>query len=252
MVSVIIPYHNNRRTIMDTLDSVARQTYRDVEVIIVDDMSLPSQRVEDIVEDYDSFPFPIMVINSKKNLGASGARNLGVRNARGKYIAYLDSDDVWKEDKLDKQIKIMEKFTYMDKYPKICFTGRRLISLSGKSYNKIIGCDMIVNYDKLLLSNQINCSSVLIRRVDALKYPFPDGNLHEDYAVWLKLLEDGGYGVGINKPLLDYRISMGSRSSNKFKSALMTYRVYRYIGLSFFKSLKYMRSYIVKGIEKYA
>ncbi len=251
MVSVVIPYHNSSRTIKQTLYSVACQTYRDVEVIIIDDMSKPDERAELVAGCYDTYPFPLRIIKSDDRLGAAGARNLGIREASGEYIAFLDSDDFWERDKLDKQIKVMERFRLEGEAPVICFTGRRLVSSGGKYFDKTIGCDKIVDYDKLLLSNQINCSSVLIRKDTLEDVSFPDGKLHEDYALWLSILKRGGYAAGINRPLLNYRLSPGSRSGNKLRSAIMTYRVYRFLGIPVLSSAGYMVSYTVRGLMKY-
>ena len=257
MVSVIIPYHNDKDTIHDAVNSVLAQTYKDFEIIIVDDIS--ERKIPDDILKCDK----VKVIRSDRRVDASGARNMGVAAAEGEYVAFLDADDIWASDKLAKQMKVMEKFRIDGEAPVLCFTGRRLIKADAKLSDTIshgsgfggkgrfIGCDKIVRYDKLLLSNQINCSSVLIRRSAFDGNSFPEGRLHEDYAMWLKLLKKGGYAAGINRPLICYRMSKGSRSGNRMNSAVMTYRVYRYTGLSVLRSMRYMISYTARGFSKY-
>ena len=252
MVSVIIPCHNNKKTIDAAVRSVLSQTVKDIELIIVDNGS--EAESEDGAGNYSSELYTdprIRLFVTDKAMGAATARNKGIELSRGQYIAFLDADDMWREDKLDKQIKVMERYTYNGEYPIICFTGREMIDEEGNSLDRYIGCEKTVNYDKLLLSNQINCSSVLVRKEDIEKYMFTDGDFHEDYALWLEMLKEGGYAAGINRPLISYRVSSGSKSGNKIKSAMMTYKVYRFIGLGIPKSMVHMISYTVKGIKKH-
>jgi teichuronic acid biosynthesis glycosyltransferase TuaG len=135
--------------------------------------------------------------------------------------------------------------------PVICTTGRSLVSESGRYLGRFIGCDKIITYEKLLMGNQINCSSVLMKKWLAERFCFPEGDFHEDYALWLDILSHGSFAVGINLPLLRYRVRRDSQSGHKLKSALMTYRVYRYSGLSIFESMYYMVHYAFNGIKKY-
>lgn len=244
MISVIVPYHNNERTVDESVESALNQSYKDIEVILVDNGS----RKEFIPKTKDT---RLRVLRYEESLGAALARNEGVKNAKGEFVAFLDSDDIWEDDKLAKQMKIMEKARIHGEAPAICFTGRRLINVSGVDTGKIVGCDKVVRFENLVKSNQINCSSVLMRKELAERYPFPEGNLHEDYAVWLSILKEGGYAVGINRPLIRYRLSPGSRSANKLKSAYMTYQDYRYVGLGIFESARRMISYTIAGIKKY-
>ncbi len=249
MVSVIIPCHNNNNTINRAVSSVLTQTYTDLEVIIVDNGSDDKLALNPLLKSDKR----VTIYSTDKCLGAAGARNLGVRKAAGEYVAYLDADDFWESDKLKKQIRVMENYGYNGESPRICFTARRIVYKKKRGLKKgpVVHADRIVSYRKLLKSNQINCSSVLLRRKDALRFPFPDGDIHEDYVVWLKLLRDGGYAAGIDLPLLYYYMSKGSKSGDKLHSAIMTYKVYRIMGIGLTECMIHMATYMIKGLKKY-
>ncbi len=249
MVSVIIPCFKSNSTIEDTIRSVVEQTYQDWEIIIVDN-GLTLDRTLPILNN-KAYKKRINIVPSETNLGAALARNLGAENANGKYIAFLDSDDIWNRDKLHKEMKVMETFKVADMSPAIVFTGRSLIDEKGKDVGVYIGCKKVVTYKKLLHTNQINCSSVLIEKDLFLKYPMKDGKLHEDYACWLEILRDNRYAAGINMPLLYYRVRPGSKSGNKFNSAILNYNTYKRIGLKFTERLFYMMTYTMNGLLKY-
>ena len=122
---------------------------------------------------------------------------------------------------------------------------------NGHTTGKYIPVKERITYHDLLKHNSINCSSVLLKREDALAFPMTHDDSHEDYITWLKILRRGGFAVGINKPYLKYRLSEGGKSRNKLKSAAMTYQVYRYVGYGRLKSLLFFISYAVHGVWKY-
>lgn len=247
MVSVVIPCHNDNKTIGKAVESVLNQSYKDVEIIIIDNGRDVRPDLEPYIKENDN----IKIFRASDALGVARARNMGVQKSNGEYVAFLDADDYWAEDKLQKQLKVMTDFELNGEKPLLCFSGRQFVSEKGKVLNHYIGCKKIVRYEDIIRTNQINCSSVILRREDAISNEFPDGELHEDYAAWLKLLSGGGYAAGINQPLLYYRIKHGSRSGNKLKSAVMNYRVYRYLGISRSESMKHMFTYTIEGFRKY-
>jgi len=249
MISVIIPYYRNESTVEATIRSTLTQTYRDIEVILVDcEGSFDMDSVNDIEIVNDK---RLRVVTAEGLGSAASARNYGIGCACGEYVAYLDADDMWSPDKLELQLRCMSKVRRHGEAPVICCTGRALIDEQGRNLNKYIPCRRYIDYTAMLRSNHINCSSVLMRKDVAERYPFPEGELHEDYAVWLTILRDGGYAVGIDRPLLKYRVSKGSRSGNKLRSAAMTYRVYKYMKLPFARRVAYFISYAVNGLRKY-
>ena len=220
LVSVVMPVYNGEKYIQKAVDSVLAQEVS-LELIIIDDGS--TDRTEEVLEKYKNHE-EIRCLKNKKNTGVSGSRNRGVKEARGTYVAFLDADDWWEKDKLKKQIALLEETGCV-----LCSTGRELVQPDGRSAGKYIPVKEKITYRELLKHNSINCSSVLVRRDVIIRFPMEHDDSHEDYITWLKILKEYHYAAGINEPLLKYRLSVGGKSRNKLKSAIMTYRVYRYM-----------------------
>ena len=245
LVSVVIPAHNCQNYILTSLNSVLMQNFPldSLEIIIINDCSTDS--TEAILQPYLSNPI-ILYYKNSTNLGASGSRNKAVKLARGKYIAFLDADDWWESDKLKKQLEVIEKENVV-----LCSTARALVNPDGSPMNKVIPVPNEITYKTLLKHNCINCSSVLVLKDVALEFPMEHEDSHEDYITWLKILQKYGRAYGINEPLLNYRLSAQGKSGSKLKSAKMTFKVYRYMGFNFFKSMLCFCSYAIHGIIKY-
>ncbi len=242
LVSVVMPVYNGEKYIQKAVDSVLAQEVS-LELIVIDDGS--TDRTEEVLEKYKNYE-EIRFLKNKKNTGVSGSRNRGVKEARGTYVAFLDADDWWEKDKLKKQIALLEKNGCV-----LCSTGRELVQPDGESAGKYIPVKEKITYRELLKHNSINCSSVLVRRDVIIRFPMEHDDSHEDYITWLKILKEYHYAVGINEPLLKYRLSIGGKSRNKLKSAVMTYRVYRYMGFGMPKSVALFVSYALHGLWKY-
>ncbi len=241
-VSVIVPVYNCVKYIEKALSSVLKQGTI-WECIIVDDCSTDGtdKAISEFLKD-ERFKY----VRNEKNMGVAAGRNLGVSMASGKYIAFLDGDDYWNDDKLEKQFKLME-----DKNAVLSSTGRELMDEDGRLTGKIIGIPQEITYRKLIKGNVINTSGAMVRRDVALKFPMTEDHLHEDYIMWLSILKEYDKAFGINEPLLKYRIVKGSKSANKFKSAGMTYGVYRYVGMGRLKAFYCFCNYAVRGLLKY-
>ena len=242
LVSVIMPAYNGEKYIGKAIESVLAQRVP-LELLVIDDCSTDGTELA-VMKYMESGN--IRYIRNEKNLGAAGSRNRGVKEARGKYIAFLDADDWWGEGKLAEQTEVMELTGCM-----ICSTGRELMQPDGHTTGKYIPVNERITYKDLLKHNSINCSSVLLRREDALAFPMEHDDSHEDYITWLKILRRGGFAAGINKPYLKCRLSEGGKSRNKLKSAAMTYQVYKYMGYGRLKSLVFFISYAFHGVWKY-
>lgn len=242
LVSVVMPVYNGERYIGKAIESALGQEVP-VEVLVIDDCSADGTELA-VMKYMDSGK--IRYIQNEQNMGAARSRNRGVKEARGKYIAFLDADDWWEKGKLKAQTEVMEQTGCA-----ICSTGRELMTPDGRTTSKYIPVKERITYRELLKHNSINCSSVLLRREDALAFPMEHDDSHEDYITWLRILGKGGFAAGINRPYLKYRLSEEGKSRNKLKSAAMTYQVYRYVGYGPLKSLFFFVSYALHGIWKY-
>ncbi len=241
-VSVVIPSYNSSDTIEAAIDSVLSQSVP-VEVIVVDDGS--QDDTEQVLMKYKT-DSRVKVLLNDRNSGVAESRNRGVRAAACDRIAFLDSDDMWADGKLEKQLALMKKTGAV-----ICSTARELMSEDGHRTGKIIEVPETVTYRQLLKGNVINCSSVVADRNILLKYPMGNDEIHEDYICWLQILKDGGRAVLINEPLLLYRVVKNSKSGSKLSSAKKTFAVYRKLGYGFLKSCLYFVNYAVNGVKKY-
>lgn len=242
LVSVIMPAYNCAGTLADAVDSALMQEVP-LEIIVIDDCS--PEPLDSVMSRYESNP-AVRYVKNDRNLGAAGSRNRGVQLAKGEYIAFLDSDDLWRAGKLRRQLDLLQTTEAV-----ICCTARELMTPEGAFTGRTIPVKEKISYRELLKHNSINCSSVLIRREAAVEFPMEHEDSHEDYITWLKVLKKYGYAVGINEPLLLYRLSNTGKSGSKLKSARMTYRVYRYMGFSTAKSVSCFCSYALHGVSKY-
>lgn len=241
-ISIIIPAFNCAGYISKAIDSALEQNVS-LEIIVIDDCS--TDNLDEVMEKYRDNS-ALWYVKNEKNLGAAETRNKGVLLARGQYIAFLDGDDYWENDKLEKQLKAIQQSNYV-----LCTTARELITPEGNLTGHIIPVKEEITYNDLLKHNCINCSSILVQTNVAREFPMHHADSHEDYIMWLEILQKYKKACGINEPLLKYRLSNKGKSGNKIKSAKMTFMVYRYMGFSFFKSIKCFCNYAVHGIWKY-
>lgn len=242
LVSVVIPAYNCAGSIGMAIDSALDQGI-DVEIIVVDDHS--DDVLEAALEGYLQNP-AVIYLRNPENLGASGSRNLGVARAKGRYVAFLDADDIWRPGKLKKQLEAMERTGAV-----LCATARELQDATGRLSGKVIPIKERITYRELLKHNSISCSSVLMKAEVAREFPMHHEDSHEDYIMWLEILQKYGFACGVNEPLLVYSLSNTGKSGSKLKSAAMTFKVYRYMGFGILKSCLCFCSYAFQGVKKY-
>lgn len=245
LVSVIMPAYNSEKYIADAIDSVLAQTYRNFELILINDCSADSTL--DIMNNYAQKDSRITVVSNEVNSGVSFSRNRTIRMSEGEYVAFLDSDDIWAPEKLEKQISLANS----NPQASLIYTASGFIRQDGKRVDFIMHVPDKISRKELLKQNVISCSSVLIKRSSIENVSMPSDKMHEDFATWLTVLKKEPYAYGIDEPLLIYRLSNHSKSSNKLKAALMTWRVYKYAGLNFFERLYYMSFYALRSLRKY-
>ncbi|MFD2287882.1 glycosyltransferase family 2 protein [Pedobacter petrophilus] len=243
LVSIIVPCHNSAKFITATLNSIVAQDYPSWELIIIDDQSTDdtSTIVEKFARKYSNVQF----IPLQKNMGVSNARNLGMTKASGKYIAFLDSDDIWLENKLSRQVAYME-----DKKLAMTFCAYNRINEDGVTISGVTPAPFSVGYEQLLSHNMIifSTSMVLKSVIGNLEFS-PAG--HEDWIFFLQLFKKCKLGYGINEPLALYRIRKDSLSSNKLKAVVKTWKILRESEkLGLVKSLYHFSKYAVLTILK--
>lgn len=246
LVSIITPAYNAEKYIKDTIVSVISQTYTKWEMIIVDDAS--DDNTNKIIKEYWQKDKRIKLITLLKNQGVANARNAAIQNAKGRYIAFLDADDVWEKEKLEKQINFMKQndvyFSYHD---------YKLLDLSTNK-EKIISIPKQLDYNNLLKGNRTgSCLTVCLDRKMIKDIYFPKAK-HEDYICWLNILKQYSIvALGLNETLGTYKVGKKSISSNKLQSAIWNWKVYRKSqNLSVLKSIYYMYFYVINGIKKYS
>lgn len=242
LVSVIIPAYNCAKTIQKAIDSALGQAVP-VEILVLNDCS--KEPLKEAMRPYAADSRVRYIVNAE-NLGAAETRNKGVRLAQGEYIAFLDADDYWAEDKLKKQLDLMEKTGCV-----LCSTARELMQPDGTLSGYTIPVPERFTFRSLCKGNVINCSSVLMRRAVALEFPMEHEDCHEDYLMWLRVLQKYGEGCAVNEPLLKYRVSNTGKSGSKLHSSLLAWRTYRYMGFSLPRSIYCFLNYAFGGVKKY-
>lgn len=185
MISVVIPSYNGAETLFQAIDSVLCQTTKTpLEILVIDDHS-----TDDTLEKMGRYGENdrVRYIRNETNKGASASRNHGVQLAKGDYIAFLDADDYWDPEKLEKQEKALAKTGDV-----LCCTGRELIYDQEPEKQKIFSVPERITYKMLLRGNVIGCSSVLAKRSVLLEFPMEKDECHEDYLDWLRILKNTG------------------------------------------------------------
>lgn len=244
LVSIITPSYKSAKFIAQTIESVLAQTYQNWEMIIVDDVSPDNSN--EIIEEYCKKDSRIKLIKLEKNSGPAVARNRAIEEAEGRYIAFLDADDLWKPEKLEKQLAFMDEndlaFTYSS-YDLIDEEGKDLGSFTTKES---------ISYSGMLKTCSVGCLTAIYDTQKLGKVYMPNIIKRQDYGLWLKILKEIGTTKGMLEPLGTYRILKNSVSSNKLNAAKYQWKIYREVeNLSFVKSVYYFVQYAYFGVMKY-
>ena len=244
LVSIITPTHNVESYISQTIRSVIDQSFQSWELVIVDDAS--SDNTVELVDSFLVSDHRIRMFSNSKNIGPGPSRNRGVEEAKGRYIAYLDSDDYWHPDKLDIQIAKMRSSNAA-----ICFTSYNMVSELQPEKSRIVTAPPSLSYEDLLVNTIIGCSSVVVDRELVEDLSMPALKRRQPLVLWLRILRQHGSAVGVPEVLVTYRVRSNTVSSNKFKSAIGVWRVYRdFEHLSLIKSCKCFFLYSIRGFRK--
>ncbi len=244
MVSIITPSYNSSKFIAKCIESVLSQTYKNWEMIVVDDRSPDNSN--EIIQSYIKKDSRIRLIELEKNSGPAVARNRAIKESKGRYIAFLDSDDVWMEEKLQIQLSFMQENDLA-----LTYSSYNLIDEEDNGLGEFITKER-VTYSDLLKTNSIGCLTAIYDTQKIGKIFMPDIRQKQDYGLWLQILKDIKTTKGILEPLAIYRIRKKSVSSNKLKAARYLWKIFRDVEkLNIFKSIYYFCFYIYHGVKKY-
>lgn len=241
--SIITPVYNAEEFLSETIESVLNQTDRNFEFLLIDDCSTDSS--PEIIKEYGENDQRIRYIKLEENSGAAVARNTGLDKARGRFIAFVDSDDKWYPEKLSKQLAFMEinnkAFTYT-KYERITEEGEVLGAP---------GFPDKLNYTGLLKNTAIACSTVVIDRQIIGDFRMPLVRKGQDTATWLRILSNHEYAYLVDEVLNQYRSREGSLSSDKFSALKRTWNTYRNLEkLPIYKAVYYFSFYMWNAIKR--
>lgn len=221
-VSIITPTWNSEKYIIETIKSVKNQTYQNWEMVIVDDCS--TDRTIDVLKGIAKTDKRIKVLQQEKNLGAGAARTRGMLSSVGRFVAYLDADDLWKPNKLEKQVQFMKENNYA-----FSCTSYEVVNDAGVPLNKYIHMLPEVDYIGFLTNNLLQTVGIMVdvEKVDKKYLIMPDIRRRQDAATWLQILKAGYKCYGLDLILAKYRRTTGSLSSNKFKAIKGVWGLYR-------------------------
>ena len=244
LVSIITPCYNSSLFLDDCINSVLDQSYSKWELLIVDDASTDNSK--SIILQYSKIDNRIKPIFLDKNIGAPASRNIALKNAIGDYIAFLDSDDLWLNEKLAIQLRFM-----LNKNINFSFSSYHTVSQNGLILGKKIVAPSQISYNEYLKNTIIGCLTVMLKRSHFKDLQMPLLRSSHDMALWLNLLRKGENAYGIKKSLAKYRIVNSSNTSNKFKAASDVWIVYRSREkLGFIFSLYNLFFYIFNALKK--
>jgi teichuronic acid biosynthesis glycosyltransferase TuaG len=243
LVSIIVPVYNSEMFIRDTINTVLEQTYKNWELILVDDCSRDNSI--NIIKEYISTR--IKLIQLGENSGAAISRNLGIDNAKGRFIAFLDSDDLWVKDKLEKQIRFMKENNYY-----FTFTGYEFANANGIGNGKIVIIPKSLSYKQALKNTTIFTSTVILDKNNIPKKIMYMPNFKsEDTATWWKILRNSNIAYGLNKKLSYYRRTKNTLSSNKLTALKRVWKLYRDVEkLTVIKSVYNFAFYSFNAIKR--
>ena len=242
LVSIIIPCYNSENYIYECLNSVLNQTYTNIEIILINDYS--NDNTIAIINHFADEDKRLIVINNSQNMGVAFCRNLGIVKSKGEYLCFLDSDDTWDLNKIQKQLNFMLSNEYSLSYTYYTI-------FDNNSNERIINkLPSFVKYQNLLYGNCIPLSSVMLKRTSIGELRFQKIG-HEDYLFWLSYLKKNIYGYLLNENLMYYRIHSNSISHNKYKAIGFTWRIYRHeLKFNLLISVFYFTIHIIRAIIK--
>lgn len=243
LVSIVMPAFNSSAFIDEAILSVSSQSYSNWELLIVDDNS--SDDTLNKIKSHAKIDDRIRYWVSDKNIGAAQARNIAIERANGSYIAFLDSDDVWLENKLEVQLQYMK-----ERNVAFSCSFYDQINENGELLNRVKKAPQIMQYKDMLKSNRVGCLTAIYSKDHFGTVLMPDMKKRQDYALWLKLIRHSGEVHCVQNVLAKYRVRANSISSNKLEMLRYNWTVYRHCErFGFFLSLYYLAWNVFRKIK---
>src|SRR5690625_385182 len=244
LISVITPAYNSEKFIKETIESVQSQTYSNWEMIIVDDCS--TDKTAEIVTSYQEHDTRIIFIQLEENSGSAVARNTAMEAAQGRFIAFLDSDDMWLPEKLEKQLQFM-----LTKQVAFSFTEYARVNEEGTDINAVMKAPASIDYTGLMKHCVIGCLTVMLDTEKTGKVRMINIRSRQDYVLWLTLTKNGFLAYSLPEVLSKYCIVQDSISRNKIKMVKRNWSVYRVVEeQSVVKSAWYIFNYAFHYIKR--
>jgi len=232
LVSIIIPYFKKKNYIISTINSILKQNYRNYEIFIIYDDEDKSDL--NFIANIKKIDKRINLIINIKNLGVGSSRNKAIKYCKGEYVAFIDADDLWKKNKLKKQIEFMKKNNL-----NVSHTSYDIIDKNNKI--KSLRKARNLSYKDLVKSCDIGLSTVILKRNLLNHFKFAKLSTKEDYVLWLKLSKKGYKFYGLNQNLASWRLTANSLSSSNIQKLIDGFRVYnQHMKYNFFKSIYYL------------
>lgn len=246
LVSIIMPVYNAEKYLKDSIESVKKQTYTNWELIMVDDKSSDNslELIYDLTTDIKE---KVKIVHFEQNKGTATARNKALELSSGEYIAYLDSDDIWMEEKLEKQINFMKENNYA-----FTMTSFNYLRKDG-SQKEIKKFPKSLTYKQAMRNTIIQTCTVMgdLKKIDKKLFEMPNIKRGQDAATWWKILKNGYKIYGLDENLAYYRVGNNSLSSNKLKAVKRTWNLYRNVEkFNLLKSSYYFCFYAINAIKK--
>ena len=239
-IDIILPNYNSSKYLKQTINSVIMQTYQNWQLIIIDDCS--DKKTLNLLKKFDKHR-KIKIYYQKKNNGAGFCRNLGMKKSKSPYIAFIDSDDIWNKNKLEKQINFMKKNQYSFSYTYYETFGEK---------KKIIKPPLSFSYESFIKNTSIGTSTMMIERKKLKNIKFTNSKICEDYYFKCKLLKKVNFAFCLNKFLTRYRIRNDSMQSNNIKNIFWIWKINKdFNKLGFLNNLFSVINISINSIKKY-
>ncbi len=246
-ISIIVPVYNVEKYIEETLESVRAQTYASWELLLVEDGSSDATAAR--IEQYmaQTGDKRIRLLKQPCNLGAANARNRGIQEAQGRYIAYLDADDLWMPEKLERELGFMK-----EKGAAFAFTGYEFADEQGRGTGKVVHVPETLSYRQALSNTTIFTTTVMFdtEKIQKKQLEMPVVK-SEDTALWFQVLRSGYLAYGLDENLVKYRRPGKTLSSNKLEAVRRIWNLYRKIeGLGIFCSMYHFCFWAIRAVKR--